>query len=171
MSDGGGVDIRTAEVADAEGLAALTAAVAAERRYIVPDALFFTPSQQAAVIAARDPAQHQIWVGVFRGRVVAELEAVRGVWPKTAHTATVAVIVAKEQRGRGVFRRALAEAVRWAGAVGVEKLCLSVFSSNTGAIAAYRRMGFQAEGVRRGQFRVDGESVDEVLMALWIKAD
>ncbi len=161
--------VRVAEPGDAEGLCDLTAAVAAEGRFIVPDRLFFTPEQQARIIAARDPASHQIWVGVAEGTVVAEMELVRGTWPKTAHTATLAVVVAAAHRGRGVFSRCLAAAQDWAEASGVEKLCLTVFATNTEALAAYRRRGFVEEGVRRGQYRIQGQLVDEVLMARWLE--
>lgn len=162
--------VRVAQPDDAEGLCRLTASVAAEGRFIVPDRLFFTPQQQAHVIAARDPACHQIWVGVAEGTVVAEMEVVRGTWPKTAHTATLAVVVAAPHRGRGVFSRCLTAAQAWARAAGVEKLCLTVFATNAEALAAYRRRGFVHEGVRRGQYRIQGQLVDEVLMALWLEA-
>lgn len=162
------VEIGPAVPADAPGLCQLTADVAAEGEFIVPDRLFFSAAQQAAVIAQRDPATHEIWVGRDGPRVVCELEVVRGLWPKTRHTATLAVVVAKSHRGAGLFSRCLEAAQAWAQAQQVEKLCLTVFATNSGARAAYRRRGFVEEGVRRGQYRMGGALVDEVLMAHWL---
>jgi ribosomal protein S18 acetylase RimI-like enzyme len=56
----------------------------------------------------------------------------------------------------------------WAAARGYEKLCLSVFSHNERALRLYRRMGYEEEGRRLGQFQVGGTYVDEVLMGKWI---
>ncbi len=164
------VEIGPAIPSDAQGLCQLTADVAAEGEFIVPDRLFFSVAQQAAVIAQRDPTHHQIWVARDGPRVVGELEVVRGVWPKTQHTATLAVVVAKSHRGAGLFSRCLSAAQAWAEAQRVEKLCLTVFATNMAARAAYRRRGFVEEGVRRGQYRLGGALVDEVLMAYWLPA-
>lgn len=163
------VEIGPAVPADAGGLCLLTAEVAGEGEFIVPDRLFFSEAQQAAVLAQRDPAYHQIWVGRDGPRVVCELEVVRGVWPKTQHTATLAVVVARSHRGAGLFSRCLEAAQAWARAQHVEKLCLTVFATNAGARSAYRRRGFVEEGVRRGQYRMGGALVDEVLMAHWLQ--
>lgn len=147
----------------------LTAAIAAEHIFIVPDQLFFTPAQQAQVLEERNPHHHQVWVGVLGAQVVAELEVVRGVWPKTQHTATMAVVVDPRHRGHGLLRHTLPWAQHWARAEGVDKLCLTVFATNTVARAAYRRLGFQEEGVRRGQYVIANQLVDEVLMAQWMQ--
>ncbi len=162
------IEVRPAIPADALGLCQLTEEVAAEGAFIVPDRLFFSEAQQAAVLTHRDPAYHQIWVGCDGPRVVCELEVVRGVWRKTQHTATLAVVVAKSHRGTGLFSRCLEAAQGWARDQQVEKLCLTVFATNTGARTAYQRRGFVEEGVRRGQYRLDSALVDEVLMAQWL---
>jgi RimJ/RimL family protein N-acetyltransferase len=43
---------------------------------------------------------------------------------------------------------------------------LTVHTTNQRAIAAYKRCGFQVEGVRRSSLLVDGKYVDEYLMAV-----
>ena len=66
--------------------------------------------------------------------------------PVTRHVATLGIAVAADHRGRGVGSALLAEAIVWARSVGVEKLVLSVYPHNTGAIALYRKFGFVQEG-------------------------
>ena len=77
--------------------------------------------------------------------------------------------VTAQQRGRGVGRALLDEAIRWARAQGLHKLTLDVFPHNDAAIALYRRAGFVEEGLlRRHYLRRDGELWDAVLMALYL---
>jgi len=162
--------IRPAEPGDAEGLMALTEAVAAEDRYIVPDRVFFTADQQRSVLERRDPHFHQVWVGLCESpaEVVGELEVVRGLWPKNRHTATLAMVVKDGARGRGIGSALLRELWAWAEAEGVVKLCLSVFASNGDAIRFYERHGFRREAVRPRQFLIRGRYTDEILMAAFL---
>jgi RimJ/RimL family protein N-acetyltransferase len=47
----------------------------------------------------------------------------------------------------------------------LEKLSLAVFPDNERAIAVYEHAGFVREGLRRRQYRVEGQLRDELLMA------
>jgi len=58
--------------------------------------------------------------------------------------------------------------IAWARSVGIRKLTLGVFASNTPAVALYRKLGFAQEGRSRGQVILRGRPVDELLMALWL---
>ena len=58
----------------------------------------------------------------------------------TRHVATLGIAVAAEVRGRGIGTALMSEALRWARSVGVEKIVLSVYPHNAGAIALYRRV-------------------------------
>jgi RimJ/RimL family protein N-acetyltransferase len=53
----------------------------------------------------------------------------------------------------------------WARQVGVRRLELTVRADNGRARRLYERVGYAAEGVRRGSLMVDGELVDEIAMA------
>lgn len=48
---------------------------------------------------------------------------------------------------------------------GARKLSLRVLGPNAGARALYEACGFRVEGVLRGEFLLDGQYVDDVLMA------
>jgi ribosomal protein S18 acetylase RimI-like enzyme len=62
----------------------------------------------------------------------------------------------------------MAEALRWARSVGVDKIVLSVYPHNTGAIALYRKFGFVEEGRLARHSRKSYGDEDEILMAAWI---
>ena len=84
-------------------------------------------------------------VAVEGDRVVGHLFIQRESHPVTHHVATLGIAVAADRRGQGVGTALMAEAVRWARGAGVEKLVLSVYPHNTGAIALYRKFGFVEE--------------------------
>jgi ribosomal protein S18 acetylase RimI-like enzyme len=69
-------------------------------------------------------------------------------------------------QGRGVGQALLKAAVEAARARGARKLSLRVLGRNTTARRLYERCGFVVEGVLAEEFLLDGEYVDDVLMAL-----
>lgn len=73
--------------------------------------------------------------------------------------------VAPSAQGRGIGRALVEAAVAEASRRGAVKVTLRVLGENTGARQLYERCGFVVEGVLRGEFILDGEPVDDVLMA------
>jgi ribosomal protein S18 acetylase RimI-like enzyme len=70
-----------------------------------------------------------------------------------------------ERRRLGIARRLVDAAVAEARRRGARKLTLRVLGHNTAARRLYEQCGFVVEGVLRAEFHVDGEDVDDVLMA------
>jgi ribosomal protein S18 acetylase RimI-like enzyme len=68
-------------------------------------------------------------------------------------------------QGRGVGQALLEAAAAEARARGARKLSLRVLGRNTTARRLYERCGFRVEGVLAGEFYLDGEYVDDLLMA------
>ena len=68
-------------------------------------------------------------------------------------------------QGRGIGRRLVEQARREAAERGATKLTLRVLSPNDTARRVYEACGFTVEGVLRGEFLLDGELVDDILMA------
>jgi ribosomal protein S18 acetylase RimI-like enzyme len=76
--------------------------------------------------------------------------------------------VAPEAQGRGVGRELIEGAVAEATRQGATKVTLRVLGPNAGARRLYERCGFIVEGVLRGEFILDGQLVDDVLMARYL---
>jgi ribosomal protein S18 acetylase RimI-like enzyme len=74
--------------------------------------------------------------------------------------------VAPGFQGRGLGRALLRAAVEEARRRGARRLTLRVLGSNSAARALYESSGFTVEGVQRGEFLLDGDYVDDVLMAM-----
>jgi hypothetical protein len=120
------------------------------------------------VIASRlAPREGSAVLGAFDdGRLVAIAGVAREGMKKLAHKAYIwGVYVAPEARGRSVGRR-LMEAVlaHAADALYVQQVNLGVNAANQGALAMYRRLGFEQFGLERGFMLLDGVLQDEIHM-------
>jgi diaminopimelate decarboxylase len=107
-------------------------------------------------------------VAVEGDRVVGSLGIQREAGRASEHVASLGMSVSQDWRGRGVGSALMAEAMRWARNVGVEKVSLTVYPSNTRAIALYRRFGFVDEGRLSGQSKKSYGYEDEVIMSRWL---
>jgi RimJ/RimL family protein N-acetyltransferase len=90
---------------------------------------------------------------------------------RQAHAGSFGMLVHNSWRGKGVGTALVAVLLDWARThPTIEKVCLSVFSSNEAGLALYRKTGFVEEGRQRGQAKLAADRyVDEVLMGQWVK--
>jgi ribosomal protein S18 acetylase RimI-like enzyme len=127
------------------------------------DAPFLTPSRPAEeVLVAAEP-----------DRLVGYLVLQQQI-PLPSHRHVLVIMglgVDPAARQLGVARRLLDRALREAVAGGAAKVSLRVLAGNTAARRLYESHGFVVEGVLRDEFRIDGRSVDDVLMAWFAPAD
>jgi ribosomal protein S18 acetylase RimI-like enzyme len=75
------------------------------------------------------------------------------------------IAVAREHQRKGVGRALLDAAAAEARTRGATRLTLRVLGPNQGAQRVYESAGFVVEGTLRGEFVLEGEPVDDVLMA------
>jgi len=163
-----GVTIRPATPRDAGAFLAFWSAIVAERRYVRSE----TVRHSARVYRARfrhSWTDREVQVLAMDGdRVVGHLYVQREEHPATRHVATLGIAVAASHRRLGIGAALMSECVRWAREAGVEKILLSVYPHNTGAIALYRSFGFVEEGRLARQSRKSYGDEDEILMATWL---
>lgn len=82
------------------------------------------------------------------------------------HVGTLGIGLVRRARHQGLGAALMRAAIAAAWAKGLTRIELTVRADNPNARALYERMGFAHEGLQRGAFRVDGESVDSHAMAL-----
>jgi diaminopimelate decarboxylase len=167
-----GITIRPAAPRDADSYIDFWTAVVAEGRYVRTERV--SHSKRVYRSRFRRPwtdHEAQIVAVDAQGTVVGHIYIQRERHPVTHHVATLGIAVAADHRGRGVGSALLADAIVWARGVGVEKLVLSVYPHNTGAIALYRKFGFVQEGRLSRQSRKSYGDEDEILMAAWIAGE
>ena len=100
------------------------------------------------------------YLGIFEGET---LLAYGGLWLvlEAGHITNVAVSPARRQEGLG--RRLMLALGAWAKSQGCQTLDLEVRSSNQPALALYRALGFQEDGLRKNYYTQPQE--DAVLMS------
>lgn len=102
-------------------------------------------------------------------KLVGVLTLQRGIHRKSRHAAVLGIAISRGFRHMGIGTRMIEIALDWAKNAGIKKVNLEVFSSNTNAIRAYSKLGFQIEGSKKKQFLIDGEYVDDVLMTYFFE--
>jgi ribosomal protein S18 acetylase RimI-like enzyme len=160
------VHVRPIRNEDAPGLRKVLDEVSRERKYL--GRLEAPPEEKfRAFVESIVESGHSQFVAEGDGQIVGWCDALPGtVSAGTAHVCHLGMGVLKKFRSRGISRRLAEATIKKARARGLEKIELSVYSSNDTAIALYRNLGFQEEGRKvRGRL-VDGIYDDVVLMAL-----
>jgi ribosomal protein S18 acetylase RimI-like enzyme len=155
-------------------VAVRTATVGDERRLTALDRATWSPAvapgplwDEDADFFAKDPPE-DVLVAELDGEVVGYVRLRRPTdLPSHRHVRQVnGLAVDPAVRRRGVGRALLLAAIDEARRRGARRLTLQVLGTNPGALALYTGCGFEVEGVRRGEFHLDGQDVDDVLMAV-----
>jgi RimJ/RimL family protein N-acetyltransferase len=169
LKDGRRALIRRAIPRDAEAVIAHVNAIGAEGVHIMTERLVRTTKEERAVFRGAAGRSALTLVAVVNGVIVATADVARGRQSKNQHTASVGIALRKDTRGVGLGTAMMRAMIDWARSVGVRKLTLGVFASNTGALALYGKLGFLPEGRLKGQAILRRKPVDELLMALWLR--
>ena len=160
--------IRPSQDGDAPDLAALIEAVAGEGELIAavpgePDTI--EQSSRLVSIVLEGGLSLTLEVdGVPAGHVMIQRRPGRHY----AHVGEIAIIVSNAQRGLGLGRSLMQTAIEWGRAIGLAKLSLRVFPDNQRAISLYRSLGFEDEGLVRGEVRMPSGDRDMLLMGLFL---
>ena len=168
---GGGWVVRRAKPSDARSFLEMWRVVVAEKKYVRSDSVSRSAAYYRRHYFRRSWTDEQAsLVAVHGDRVIGHLQVAREEGPMTRHVASLGMAVAPEWRGKGVGSALLAETIRWAKEMGVEKLALSVYPHNDAARALYRKFGFTEEGRLTGHSKKSIGYLDEIVMGLWVNA-
>jgi ribosomal protein S18 acetylase RimI-like enzyme len=139
--------------------------VARERRYL---AFLEAPPIESTRAFVLDNIAHSYpqLVVLSAGEVVGWCDVLPKSRPVHAHIGVLGVALLPEFRGRGLGERLMRQTLDAARAFGLHRVELTVREENANAIALYRKLGFEIEGVLRDAIRVDGSYGNVVLMAL-----
>ena len=84
------------------------------------------------------------------------------------HSGELGMGVCREYRRQGIGRRLLRAAIAAAGEIGLERVELEVFASNTPAVWLYESEGFKIEGIKKKARFLDGNYNDLLVIARFI---
>ncbi len=109
-------------------------------------------------------------LGAFKhdGALVGLVGMARLAGAKSSHKGCVwGMLVSPEEHGQGLGRALLEECIERSRRVdGLEQLILSVGAENIAASKLYRDAGFEVYGREPNSMKVDGRTIDELLMWL-----
>lgn len=115
------------------------------------------------------PSQDRFVLGAFEDdSLVGIVSFVRETSIKTSHKANVyGMFVRKEMQGKGIGKSLMLELIRHAReCAGLERINLTVVSTNEAAKKLYQSIGFVVYGVERDALKYHGQYADEDLMVL-----
>ncbi|MFC7213171.1 GNAT family N-acetyltransferase [Saliphagus sp. GCM10025334] len=158
--------IRPARQDDLAGIVGAIRQVAEERTYIVAESVADEVDHQNALLRHNEIESRMFFVATVGDEVVGWVHLHAPELEKLSHTAELTVGVIEEYRGNGIGSHLLSRGLEWAGANAYEKVYNSVPSSNEDAIAFLERHGWEVEAIREDHYKLEGEYVDEVMMAL-----
>ena len=157
--------VRPATPADADAIVSLGRAVASEEELWLTYDRSRSDERRNLRGIRRDP-NVAIFVAETPAGVAGRLSIARDRHPYSPHVAEVGLMVAADQRRRGIGSALMDEALKWARSAGITKVELEVFPHNAPAISLYRKLGFEEEGRRRNRYLIGGHHVDTILMSI-----
>ncbi|WP_049888422.1 MULTISPECIES: GNAT family N-acetyltransferase [unclassified Natrinema] len=185
----GVVTIRPAREEDREGVVETMRTVADDGTYVVAENVATELERESALVRANEERSRVFFVAV-RGERPADEETAAGEtatdkatsddgdvvgWlhvdapehPSLRHTAEVTVGVDPAVRRQGIGSELLEYGLEWAADAGYQKLYQNVPATNEAAIEFLEENGWDREGEHEGQYCLDGEFVDEIMLATW----
>ncbi|ELZ07195.1 N-acetyltransferase GCN5 [Halovivax asiaticus JCM 14624] len=158
--------IRAARQEDLTGIVGAIRQVATEGTYIEAESVADEIDHQEALLRHNELESRMFFVATVGDDVVGWVHLHAPELDKLSHTAELTVGVIEDYRGHGIGSQLLARGLEWAGANGYEKVYNSAPSTNERAIEFLEDYGWEIEAVREGHYKIDGEYVDEVMMAV-----
>ncbi len=166
IPNGRKITIRKATEEDAEGIIACFNDVMRENIYLLGER--YMGDEDFLRLRIRDENNELFLVALDGEKVIGILTLTRESFAKNMHVAFLGIAIMKGYRHQGIGKTMMLLSFEWAREMGIEKICLEVFSTNINAIELYRKMGFEVEGIRKKQFKIEGKYVDDVLMAKFL---
>jgi RimJ/RimL family protein N-acetyltransferase len=140
-------------------------AVARERRYL---ALTSAPPIEAVrdfIERVRSKGDVELFAVDSAERVVGWCDILRHDRDGFRHCGQLGMGILVEFRGLGLGGRLARMAIERAWEIGLERIELEVFASNSAALQLYRGLEFVVEGTKRAARKLDGAADDIVIMA------
>lgn len=110
--------------------------------------------------------QDHFLMGVYdRESIVGFLWAQRGNCRRNRHSAYIVIGIRKAYQKQGIGSKLFDLLEQWAKENHIKRLELTVEVQNIVAIHLYQNKGFSIEGLKKATMIVDGELVDEFMMA------
>jgi len=161
-----GVDyeVRPARQADLSGLVGVIRQVAGETS-VAAEAVAEEMAYEDTVVRRTPTRSRVAFVATVADDVVGWAHVDVAEHPKLAGTARSTVGVLEGYRRHGIGSHLLQRAVTWAASRGCRKVYDSLPATNVAGLAMLEANGWHVESTREDHYDIDGELVDEVMVA------
>lgn len=159
------VTIRPAQQADFDGLIETIRDVTAEETYVVAETIAEQLLYENAVTRHNTVESRVFFVATVDGDVIGWTHLELPQVDRLRDVAKLTVGVHRDYRGVGIGGKLLQRGIEWAEANGYRKVYNSVPVTNDRALEFLTVHGWDTEAIRRDHYTIDGEYVDEVMMA------
>lgn len=163
------IELRSAEIRDAEALLNYLKVTNTESKYLIcePDEITMTLDDEKAFITRKIESERELLLLAFEdGKHIGNCSLMSvGTSIRYKHRCTIAIALYKDYCGRGIGRLMLETVLGEAKKLGYGQAELEVVTENEGAIALYEALGFVKCGVLPNSMKYrDGTTVDSYWM-------
>lgn len=160
--------LRCPDAADAKALAALRLKIDGETEYLDREAgeALLSADSFAQLIEKDAAAERSLFlVAEIDGEIVGFARCVGLTLSRFRHKAEFGICIAQSCWGQGIGETMLQTILKWADAVGLKKIALTVVKENVSAIRLYERCGFVCEGLlKNDRLHRNGQFYDTLIM-------
>jgi ribosomal protein S18 acetylase RimI-like enzyme len=164
--DGLSVTIRPARQDDIGGIVGTIRQVAEDGSYIEAENVAEQLDYEGSLLRQNELESRVFFVATVEEEVVGWVHLDVPEVEKLDHTAELTIGLIEEYRGHGIGRLLIERVLEWARKEGLTKVYNSFPATNETAIAFFEKFGAEVEATREGHYLIDGERVDEAMMAL-----
>jgi ribosomal protein S18 acetylase RimI-like enzyme len=158
--------VRPARQADLTGIVGAMRQVVEDGSYIVAETVAQEVDHDQALLRHNELEERMFFVATVDDEVVGWVHLRSPELAKLAHTAELTVGVLEEYRDHGIGSHLLQRGLEWAASRGFEKVYQSLPSTNEEAIDFLEDHDWEIEAVREDHYLIDGEYVDETMLAV-----
>lgn len=109
-----------------------------------------------------------IFVVEDNNKLVGYLMAIGGKARRNKHSLYIVISILKSYTGKGIGTSLFKTMEDWAQECNIYRFELGLMATNFAAFALYKKMGFEIEGVKKDAFYVNGEYINEYMMAKFL---
>jgi len=158
-------EIRRARQRDLAGLVGAIRQVAEDGRYIEAETVADVVDHEEVLLRYDDLEWRIFFVAAVDEEVVGWVHLNAPQMEKLSHTAELTLGVLENYRDHSIGSHLLERGLQWAATNGYEKIYNSLPATNEEAVEFLKTHGWEVEAVREDHYRIDGEYVDEVMLA------
>ena len=164
-SAGTSYTIRPAREEDLAGIVGVIRQVVEAGTYVEAESVAQILDHEEVLLRFNEVESRMFFVATVDDEVIGWVHVRGSELEKLAHTAELTVGVLEGYRDNGIGSSLLRRGLEWAGANGFHRIYQSVPATNEDAIDFLEHHGWETEAIREGHYHIDGDQVDEVMMA------